>query len=75
MQIDALTFLYLVLAFGLIPVFVILSMILWRLYRNMDRIDRILHLVEQIAEFTRHADQIPTIIANKFLQKVNSFFR
>lgn len=75
MQIDALTFLYLVLAFGLIPVFVILSMILWRLYKNMDRIDRILELVEQIVEFSRHINEVPAIIANKFLSKINSFFR
>lgn len=75
MQIDALTFLYLVLAFGLIPVFIILSMILWRLYKNMDRIDRILELVEQIVEFSRHINEVPAIIANKFLSKINSFFR
>lgn len=74
-MIDALTFLYLVLAFGLIPVFVILSMILWRLYRNMDRIDRILELVEQMVELTRHVNQLPTIIANKFISKFNSFFK
>lgn len=74
-MIDALTFLYLVLAFGLIPVFTLLSMILWRLYKNMDRVDNILTLAEQTVQFTRHIDQVPAMIANKFLTKVNSFFK
>lgn len=73
-MIDALTFLYLVLAFGLIPVFVILTMILWRIYKNMDRIDKILLFTEQIMEFTRNVDKVPSIIANKFIATINRFF-
>lgn len=75
MQIDVLSFLYLVIALGLIPIFVLLSMILWRLYKNMDRIDNILRLTEQMIEFTRHIDQLPAIVANKFMSKINNFFR
>lgn len=75
MSIDVLSFLYLVIAFGLIPIFVILSMILWRLYKNMDRIDNILRLTEQLISFTKNIDQLPTIVANKFLSKMNSFFK
>lgn len=75
MSIDVLSFLYLVIALGLIPIFVILSMILWRLYKNMDRIDNILRLTEQLISFTKNIDQLPTIVANKFLSKMNSFFK
>lgn len=75
MSIDVLSFLYLVIALGLIPIFVILSMILWRLYKNMDRIDNILRLTEQLISFTKNIDQLPAIVANKFLSKMNSFFK
>lgn len=75
MSIDVLSFLYLVIALGLIPIFVILSMILWRLYKNMDRIDNILRLTEQLISFTKNINQLPAIVANKFLSKMNSFFK
>lgn len=74
-MIDALTFLYLVLAFGLIPVFVILSMILWRLYKSLDRIDALLVLTEQILYFVKNINEVPTIIANKILSGFNNFIR
>lgn len=74
-MIDALTFLYLVLAFGLIPVFVILSMILWRLYKSLDRIDALLHLTEQILYFVKNINEVPAMIANKILSGFNNFIK
>lgn len=67
-MINALDFLFLVLAFGFIPVFVLVSMILWRIYKNMDRIDNILTFFESIMSFTRHLDQIPGLIISKITQ-------
>lgn len=67
-MINALDFLFLVLAFGFIPVFVLVSMILWRIYKNMDRIDNILTFFESIMLFTRNLDQIPGLIISKITQ-------
>ena len=67
-MINALDFLFLVLTFGFIPVFVLVSMILWRIYKNMDRIDNILTFFESIMSFTRNLDQIPGLIVSKITQ-------
>ena len=67
-MINAIDNLILVLANGFIPVFVLVSMILWRIYKNMDRIDNILTFFESIMSFTRNLDQIPGLIISKITQ-------
>lgn len=74
MTIDVLTFLYLVIAIGLIPIFTLVSMILWRVYKNMDRIDAILVSLEQGVHFAKNIDKVPGLVANKLMSSVNRFF-
>lgn len=72
-MIKALDFLYLVLAFGLIPVFVILAMILWRVYKMMDRIELLLGMTEQVIGFAKNIDRVPGMIATKIVNGFHNF--
>jgi len=63
-MISTLDFLYVVLALGLISVFVPLSMILWRTYKMMDHVDKIIALVEKTTTFVSNA---PSMVMEKFL--------
>lgn len=75
MSIDVLTFLYLVIALGLIPVFILLSMILWRVYKMMDRVEALLGTTEQVIQFAKNIDRVPALVANKIISGFNSFFK
>lgn len=72
-MIDALTFLYLVLAFGLIPVFIFLAMILWRIYKMMDRVELLLGTTEQVIGFAKNIDRVPGMIATKIVNGFHNF--
>ena len=73
--ISTLDFLYIVLAVGFIPFFTILCMILWRVYKMMDRIESVLNATEQAVHFAKNIDRVPAIIANKIVSGFNSFFK
>lgn len=74
-MISILDFLYIVIAVGLIPTFTLLCLILWRIYKNMDRFDRIMTATEQVIDFTKNINQVPALIANKVISGFNSFFK
>lgn len=73
--ISTLDFLYIVLAVGLIPLFTILCMILWRVYKMMDRVEAVLGATEQAIHFAKNIDRVPAIVANKIISGVNRFFK
>jgi hypothetical protein len=61
-MISTLDFLWLVLALGVIPIVVLLSMILWRGYVMMTRADNVLSLAEKVSELIANANRIPLAI-------------
>ena len=74
-MISTLDFVYMVLGLGLIPVFVLLSMVLWRVYKMMDHVDNILTFAEQTTEVLSNLNRVPKMLATKFMSGLNSFFR
>ena len=74
-MISTLDFVYMVLGLGLIPVFVLLSMVLWRVYKMMDHVDNILTFAEQTTEVLSNLDRVPKMLATKIMSGLNSFFR
>ena len=74
-MISTLDFLYIVLGVGMIPIFVLLSMVLWRVFKMMDRIESLLTTAEQVIEFSRNIDKVPGIIAQKLISGFHSFFK
>ena len=69
MFINTLDILYLVLAIILIPIGTLISMILWRVYTMMDRIERILAFVDRMVGYTAELEKIPMMIIEKFMGK------
>ena len=74
-MISTLDFVYMVLGLGLIPVFVLLSMVLWREYKMMDHVDNILTFAEQTTEVLSNLDRVPKMLATKIMSGLKSFFR
>ena len=74
-MISTLDFVYMVLGLGLIPVFVLLSMVLWRVYKMMDHVDNILTFAEQTTEVLSNLNRVPKMLATKIMSGLNSFFR
>ncbi len=74
-MISTLDFVYMVLGLGLIPVFVLLSMVLWRVYKMMDHVDNILTFAEQTTEVLSNLDRVPKMLATKIMSGLKSFFR
>lgn len=72
--ISTLDFLYIVLAVGLIPTFTLICMVLWRVYKTMDRVDAVLTTTENVIDFARNIDKVPGIVANKVMAGFNRFF-
>ena len=66
---NSLDILYMVLAIILIPIGTLLSMVLYRVYKMMDRVERILWLVDRLVGYTAEFEKIPMMILNKFLGK------
>ena len=66
---NALDILYMVLAIILLPIGTLLSMILWRTYKMMDRVERILGFADRIVAYTAELEKIPLMIIEKFMGK------
>jgi hypothetical protein len=69
MYITPLDALYIVLAIVLLPIGIITSMILWRVYTMMDRVERILNFADRIVGYARELEKIPMMIIDNFLKK------
>jgi hypothetical protein len=69
MYITPLDALYIVLAIILIPIGTLISMILWRIYTMMDRVERILNFVDRVVWYAREFEKIPMMIIEKFMGK------
>lgn len=69
MLINTLDILYMVLAIILLPIGTIISMILWRVYTMMDRVERILAFVDRMVGYAWELEKIPMMIIEKFVGK------
>lgn len=69
MFINTLDILYMVLAIILLPIGTLISMILWRVYTMMDRIERILAFVDRMVGYAQELEKIPMMIIEKFMGK------
>ncbi len=69
MYIHPLDILYLVLAIILLPIGTLISMILWRVYTMMDRVEKILNFVDRIVGYASELEKIPLTIIQKFSGK------
>ena len=69
MFINTLDIPYMVLAIILIPIGTLVSMILWRVYTMMDRVERILNFVDRMVGYTKELEKIPVMIIEKFMGK------
>ena len=68
-MLNSLDILYMVLAIVLLPIGTLVSMVLYRVYKMMDRIERILGFADRIIGYTAEFEKIPMMILNKFLGK------
>lgn len=59
----------LILAILAIPMGILFSMILWRVYRMLDRVEKLLDAGLKIIDLIQHIDRIPMMILNKILGK------
>lgn len=66
---NALDVLYMVLAIILLPIGTLISMILWRVYKMMDRVERILNFADRVIGYTSELEKIPMMIIEKFMWK------
>ena len=66
---NALDILYMVLAIIFLPIGTLLSMILYRTYKMMDRADRILDFVDRIVGYGAELERIPMMLIEKFMKK------
>lgn len=67
--INPLDLLFLVLAIMAIPIGVLFSMILWRVYRMLDRVEKLLDVGMKLIHILQNVDKIPMMILNKILGK------
>ena len=67
--INPLDLLFLVLAIMAIPIGVLFSMILWRVYRMLDRVEKLLDVGMKLIHILQNMDKIPMMILNKILGK------
>ncbi len=61
--------LFLVLAIMAIPIGILFSMILWRIYRMLDRVEQLLDVGMKLVNIVQNVDKIPMMIINKILGK------
>ncbi len=69
MFINTIDILYIVIAIILIPIGTLLSMILWRVYTMLDRVERILAFIDRMVGYTSELEKIPMMIIEKFMWK------
>ena len=67
--INPLDLLFLVLAIIALPIGFMLTMILWRVYRMLDRVEKLLDAGLKIVNLLQNIDKIPMMILDKFLGK------
>jgi hypothetical protein len=67
MTITPLELLYIALTIMTISLTIPLSMILWRLYKMMDRVEGILEFVDRIVGYGKEIEKIPMAIIEKFM--------
>jgi uncharacterized protein YoxC len=65
---NSLEILYMVIAIILLPIGTFLSMILWRVYKMMDRIERIMSFVDRLVTYSKDLEKIPLAIIEKFMK-------
>lgn len=65
---NPLDILYIVLAVCLIFISVPLTMILWRTYRMMDRVEHILAFAERMVGYAKELESIPMKIVERFMK-------
>ena len=66
---NSLDILYMVLAIILLPIGTLISMILYRTYKMMDRVERILAFADRMVGYTAELEKIPLMILEKFMGK------
>lgn len=66
---NALDILYIVLAIILLPIGTLISMILYRTYKMMDRVDRILSFADRIVGYGAELEKISLMLIEKFMGK------
>lgn len=66
---NALDILYMVLTIILLPIGTLISMILYRVYKMMDRVERILGFADRVVGYASEFEKIPLMILNKFMGK------
>jgi hypothetical protein len=69
MTITPLELLYLALTIATISLTIPLSMILWRTYRMMDRVEDILAFVDRIVGYGKEVEKIPMAIIERIIGK------
>ena len=67
MTITPLELLYIALTIATISVTIPLSMILWRTYQMMDRVDDILAFIDRIVGYGKEIEKIPMAIIEKIM--------
>lgn len=66
MTLTALDLLYIILAFSVLSLTIPLSMILWRAYGMMGRVEHILAFIDRIVGYGEELEKIPMSIIEKF---------
>lgn len=67
--INPLDLLFLILAIMALPIGIMFTMILWRVYRMLDRVEKLLDAGLKIVDIIQNVDKIPMMLLNKFLGK------
>lgn len=67
MTITPLELLYIALTIMTISLTIPLTMILWRVYQMMDRVEGILNFVDRIVGYGKEIEKIPMAIVEKFM--------
>jgi hypothetical protein len=67
MTITPLELLYIALTIATISLTIPLSMILWRVYQMMDRVDGILNFVDRVVGYGKEIEKIPMAIVERFM--------
>lgn len=70
MTIESLDFLYICLSVMIISFTIPITMILWRVYGMLERVERILNYVDHVRELAMQIEQIPMQFIEKILGKI-----
>ena len=65
---NSLDILYIVLSVCLVFVSVPLSMILWRVWKMMDRVEHVLGFVERLVGYGKDLESLPMKIVERFMK-------